>query len=57
MRRISQKVPLSTFYILVLFSLKHPILEVFFGKNHRNHEKKDLAKKKYENIVKITFNV
>ena len=39
MRRISQKVPLSTFYILVLYSLKHPILEVFLVKNHPNNEK------------------
>ena len=39
-----QKVPLSTFYILVLFSLKHPILEAFLIKNHPNHEKIILVK-------------
>ena len=31
MCRIFQKVPLSTFYILSLFSPKHPIVEKFFG--------------------------
>ena len=34
MRQISHKVPQSTFYILVLFSLKYPILEAFFVKEN-----------------------
>ena len=34
MRQISQKIIWSTFYILVLFSLKYPILELFLVKNH-----------------------
>ena len=47
----------STFYILVLFSLKQTILEVFLVKTHPNHEeKKRLATQKYENLVKNTFN-
>ena len=45
------------FLHLVLFSLKHPILEVFLVKTTKIMKKKDLAKKKYENLVKITFNI
>ena len=57
MRQISQKVPRSTFYILVIFSLKHPILEAFLVKNHPNHEQPLLATTKYENLVNNTFNI
>ena len=42
--RIFQQVPISTFYIIVLFSAKHPILEVFCVKNHPNNEKTISAK-------------
>ena len=36
MSRISQKVPLSTFYILVIFSVKHAILETLLVKTQPN---------------------
>ena len=51
-----QKVPLSTFYILIVFSPKHPILEVFFVKTHPNHVKPSLAQK-IQNLVKSTFKI
>ena len=56
MRRFSPKVPRSTFYSLVLFSLKHPILWQFWLKNHQIKKKKTLlATAKYENLVSNTF--
>jgi hypothetical protein len=40
MRRISPKVPQSTFYSLVLFSLKHPIFVAILVKNNQIMKKK-----------------
>ena len=57
MCRIFQKVPLSTFYILVLFSSKHPILEAFFVKRTPKLFKKKFWPKKMENLVKNTFTI
>ena len=54
-----QKVPLSTFYILVLFFSffcpKHPLLEVFLLIKHPTHVKNRIWPKKMENLVKNTF--
>ena len=36
---------LSIFYILVLFSSKHPILQAFCVEIHPNHKKNDFGKK------------
>ena len=55
MRRISPKVPRSTFYSLVLFSLKHPIFVAILVKNHQIMKKTLLATAKYENLVSNTF--
>ena len=55
MRLISQKVPWITIYILVLFCLKHPILEAFLVKNHSIMKKILLATTKYENLVNNTL--
>ena len=57
MRRISPKVPRSTFNSLVLFSLKHPIFVKILVKNHQIMKKKKtlLATAKYENLVSNTF--
>jgi hypothetical protein len=56
MRRISPKVPQSTFYSLVRFSLKHPIFVAILVKNHQIRKKKTLlATAKYENLVSNTF--
>ena len=57
MRQIFQKVPQSTFYVLVLISLKHPILEAFLVKNHRIMDETLLATTKYKNLVNKTFNI
>ena len=56
MCRIFQKVPLSTFfYILVLFSPKHPLLEVFLLIKTPKTCKNRFWPKKMENLVKNTF--
>ena len=57
MRRISPKVPRSTFYSLVLFSLKHPIFVAILVRNHQITKKKKtlLATAKYDNLVSNTF--
>jgi hypothetical protein len=55
MRRISPKVPQSTFYSLVLFSLKHPIFVAILVKNQQIMKKTLLATAKYENLVSNTF--
>ena len=57
MRRISQNKPQSTFYILVLFSLKQPIFEAFLTKNPPTMKKTLLATIKYENLVNNTFHI
>ena len=57
MRQIFQKVPLSSFHILVLFSLKHPSFEEFLAKNHQIIKKTLLSTAKYENLVKNMFNI
>ena len=55
MRWISPKVPQSTFYSLVLFSLKHPIFVAILAKNHQIMIKNTFATAKYENLVSNTF--
>ena len=48
--------PQSTFYSLVLFSLKHPIFVAILVKNHQIIKNKTLsATAKYENLVSNTF--
>ena len=57
MRWIFKKAAPSTFYILVLFSSKHPILEGFLVKETPpNHVKYILAKKE-ESFVENTINI
>ena len=43
------------FYILVLFSLKHPLLEVFLLNKTIKTYKKPILARKLENLVKNTF--
>ena len=50
MRRIFQKVPLTSFYILILFGPKHPILEAFCV-----YMKKQFWPKNNEKPFKNTF--
>ena len=57
MCQIVQKVPLSTLYIPILFSSKHPILEEFLVKNHPIMDETLLATTKYKNLVNKTFNI
>ena len=55
MRRISPKVPQSTFCSLVLISLKTPNFVAILVKNHQIMKKTLLATEKYENLVSNTF--
>ena len=58
MCRIFQKIPLSAFYILVLFSLKHPILDALLVKNQPNHFKpffENKQKKKTLLTMQLTY--
>ena len=55
MCRIFQKVSLSTFYILVLFSPKHPIAWAFLVEKPPKSCQIDFGQQKIENLGKDTF--